>query len=311
MKKSNSLSRLWASLHLKCCAGIVFLMLFVCLPLCAYAEVRVVATLSTLGAIVKEVGGPLVQVETMALPTQDPHFVDPRPDYILKLSRADLLVYNGLELEIGWLPPVQKGARNNKVLDGGSGALDASQFIQPMNVPKQKVDRSQGDIHALGNPHYLYSLPCVVRVAKGVADKLAALDPANAATYQSRYESFKARADQMIEKARVRFSDKSGAQKRIVAYHDSMVYLFDWLGLEQMATVEAKPGIAPSPSQISALITKMRAEKPEWIVQEVWQPRSASQKIAEMTGAKLVILPVFPDKDEALLAFFERMLAVF
>ena len=311
MKRSNRLHCLMAGLHLKCCAGILFLLIFVCLPLCAYAEVRVVATLSTLGAIVKEIGGPLVQVETMALPTQDPHFVDPRPDYILKLSRADLLVYNGLELEIGWLPPVQKGARNAKVLDGGSGALDASQFIQPMNVPKQKVDRSQGDIHALGNPHYLYSLPCVLRVAKGVADKLAALDPANAATYQSRYEDFKARADQVIEKARVRFSDKSGAQKRIVAYHDSMVYLFDWLGLEQMATVEAKPGIAPSPSQISALIAKMRASKPEWIVQEVWQPRSASQKIAELTGAKLVILPVFPDKDEALLAFFERMLAVF
>ena len=293
------------------CVGPAFLLMLLCLPSSAFAELRVVASLPTLGAVVREIGGPDVTVETMALPTQDPHFVDPRPDYILKLSRADLLVYNGMELEIGWLPPVQKGARNSKVLEGGTGALDASKFIEPRNVPKTKIDRSLGDIHALGNPHYLYSLPCVLRVSKGVADKLSELDPEHADAYRARYDAFKKKADQTIETARKRFASLPESQRSIVAYHDSMVYLFDWLGLDQMATVEPKPGISPSPSHVSTLVAQMRVSKPSWIVQEVWLPRSASKKIADLTGSKLVVLPVFPDKDEDLIAFFERMLAAF
>ena len=143
----------------------LFVLFFLLLPSIAFAEVHIVATLPTLAALAKEIAEPNAVIEQLASNAEDPHFVNPRPDYILKVSRADLLIYNGMELEIGWLPAIQKNARNAKVMDGESGALDASKYIQPLDVPTGKVDRSMGDIHAQGNPHYLYALPNAILVA--------------------------------------------------------------------------------------------------------------------------------------------------
>ncbi len=284
---------------------------FIFFPSIAFAKIKVVATLPTLGALAREIGGDDVSVEILSSPNQDPHFVDARPDYILKANKADLLIYNGMELEIGWLPPIQKSARNPKILEGAEGALDASRAIHALEVPKTKIDRSQGDIHAQGNPHYLYSLEEVLIVAKAVSEKLQNLDSANADKYKNRYESFQKAATIQINAAKEQFSHLPEAQKSVVTYHASMPYLIQWLGLNHFATIEPKPGIAPGPAHVAKLVSQMKSQKPAYIIQEPWQPRSTSEQIAKMTGAKLVILPVFPENDEKLLDFYKRMLACF
>ncbi len=289
----------------------VILTLSLLMPSLALAKVKVVATLPTLAAVAREMGGDEVTVDVLATTSQDPHFVDARPDYILKANKADLLIYNGMELEIGWLPPIQKSARNARIMDGAIGALDASTAIRALDVARTKVERSQGDIHAQGNPHYLYSLEEVILVSKAVSEKLAQLDPEHAALFRARYANFEARAQKKAAEAKARFAALPAPKKSVVAYHDSMPYLLQWLGLTQLATIEPKPGIAPSPSHVAQLVSQMKASQPAYIVQEVWQPRSTSEQIAKLTGAKLVILPVFPNNNEDLLAFYDRMLASF
>ena len=222
----------------------VILTLSLVMPSLALAKVKVVATLPTLAAVAREMGGDEVTVDVLATTSQDPHFVDARPDYILKANKADLLIYNGMELEIGWLPPIQKSARNARIMDGAIGALDASTAIRALDIARTKVERSQGDIHAQGNPHYLYSLEEVILVSKAVSEKLSQLDPEHAALFRARYANFESRAQKKAAEAKARFAALPASKKAVVAYHDSMPYLLQWLGLTQLATIEPKPGIA-------------------------------------------------------------------
>lgn len=143
----------------------------------AWATVEVVATLPSLASIVSEVGGPHVHVKALAAPNEDPHFVDARPNLVVALNRADLLVANGLELEEGWLPPLQIAARNSEILAGGAGFVEAAQFIEALEVPMARIDRSMGDLHPGGNPHFLNDPRRVAQVAVGLAKTLATLDP--------------------------------------------------------------------------------------------------------------------------------------
>ena len=278
-------------------------------PSIAMAEIKVVATLPTLGAIARAIGGEDVKVETLATPTEDPHYVDPRPDYVLKLSRADLLVYNGMELEIGWLPALQKNARNTKVLDNGPGAFDASRYITPIDVPTTKVDRSQGDIHAQGNPHYIYALPEIILVASALADKYSQIDPEHPENYKQRLAQFKSTAQNKDPVYKKRFSEQSSRQ--IITYHESMGYLNKWIKLEQIGTIEPKPGVAPSPSHVAQLVGKLKNTQVTAIIQETYQPKATSEKIAKLLNIKVIAIEPGSKDNEDYFVYLDRMIDSF
>jgi zinc/manganese transport system substrate-binding protein len=255
----------------------------------ARADLNIVATLPDLAAVTKAVGGDKATVMALALPTQDPHFVDAKPNLALALNKADLLVIDGLDLELGWLPTLQLGARNSKILSGNPGYLDASQFVNVLEAPTIKVDRSQGDVHPGGNPHYLHDPRMAVAVARGIQERMAQLDPKNAATYKANLDRFTAE----VEAARAGWETRLAALKGVpvVSYHKTTAYLGNWLGFETIAYLEPKPGIPPTPSHVARVLTLGRQRNARLAVQEEYYPDSTSKLVASKIPAGLVILP--------------------
>lgn len=256
-------------------------------PGLASAEVRVVATLPDLAALARPILGDRGTVTALSLATQDPHFVDARPSLALELSRADLLLAAGLELEIGWLPNLQVGSRNPKIMTGAAGYLDCSTVVRRLEIPTQKIDRSMGDIHPGGNPHYLYDPRQALVVIDALAERLAAIDPEGAAGYRARAAQERAALSKKIDDWSRRMAPFRGA--KVVSYHRSLVYLADWLGLEIVDHVEPKPGIPPNPGHIAGLLVKMRQAKVQAILQEAHHPRTTAELLTEKSGAKLVV----------------------
>jgi len=255
----------------------------------AHAAVNVVATLPDLAAIAKEVGGNKVAVTSLSLPTQDPHFVDAKPSLVLKLNKADLLIAGGLELELGWLPVLQTSARNERILSSGRGFLDCSRFVHVLEVPTGPVDRSMGDIHPGGNPHYLYDPRAAAECAKGIADKLAEIDPGNAKAYQAGVRSFVDR----LATARAGWEKRlaSARGKPVITYHRSWNYLLDWLGLVEIANLEPKPGIPPSPRHVAEVLRLGQAKGAKVILQESFYPDKTGRLVAKKLGGTVVTLP--------------------
>lgn len=256
----------------------------------AWAKVSVVATLPDLAAIASEVGGEHVFVTALAPASQDPHYVDPKPSLILPLNRADLLIVNGLDLEVGWLPPLVLNARNAKIQVGSEGYFDASQYVRRLQVPQGKVDRSMGDVHPGGNPHFTFDPRQVIVIAKALADRLGVLDPKNAKDYQNSAQAFSKQLSSWAAEERARFAKLPAARRRVVTYHKSMSYFLDWLGLEEIVTVEPKPGIAPNPQHVSNVLGLLRSQGVNIILQEEHHPQSTSKTLARLAGAKLVIV---------------------
>jgi zinc/manganese transport system substrate-binding protein len=205
------------------------------------AKLRVVATLPDLAGLAKLVGGDDIEVISLCRKGEDPHFVDPKPSYVSVLNKADLLIENGAEMEIGWLPPLVNGARNKKILQGATGRLNAAHEVRMLEIPLGPVDRSQGDIHASGNPHYLLDPRNGVIVAKTISLKLQELDSKNATAYQQRFESFRSLLDKKTGEWKERMSFLKGI--KVVSYHKTYSYLLDFLEVELLATIESKPGI--------------------------------------------------------------------
>ncbi|MCB9520112.1 MAG: zinc ABC transporter substrate-binding protein [Myxococcales bacterium] len=256
----------------------------------AEATVRVVATTGDLGALVAAVGGEAVRVDVLAAPTEDPHFVDPRPSFVVTLSRADLLVVNGAELEVGWLPPVLAQSRNAAIASGARGYLDAAATVQLLQVPAGGVDRSMGDVHSAGNPHFSCDARRGVDVGVAIASRLAELDPGNAAIYAANAARLSTSLTALAESQRARFAALSPAQRQVVSYHESLTYLFDWLGLTQVATVEPRPGVPPSPARVAEVLGVVRDTGARVLVQEEYYPTNDSRQIAQLAGASLVVL---------------------
>ena len=263
-------------------------LLILLLPQSAFAALRVVATVPTLAALAKEVGGSRVQVSSLALPTQDPHFVDAKPSLALELNKADLLLVVGLGLEVGWLPVLQSGARNGKIQVGAEGYLDCSTFAHLLEKPK-KVDRSQGDIHPGGNPHYLYDPRQIEQVAVGVAARLSEIDPDHASDYSKQLGTFLKKLHKLRHKLQKEAEAYRGAP--VVAYHKSWAYFTDWLGLEQVAFLEPKPGIPPSPAHVAKVLATARKRGAKLVIQESYYPDSTGRLVAQKIGAKMVVLP--------------------
>ena len=263
--------------------------LAVVLGLPARAAVQVAATTADLAAITAAVGGSHVQVTALSLPTQDPHWVDARPNLALTLSKADLLVVVGLEMEVGWLPTLQTGSRNRKIQTGALGYLDCSQFVRLLQVPTQRVDRSMGDIHPGGNPHYTWDPRAVAAVARGIAARLGAIDPPHAADYTAGAARFTAAVDAARAGWEARLAPLRGQQ--VVGFHMSWPYLADWLGFTMLTHIEPRPGIPPTPSHVAEVLRMMRAAGAKVILMEEYHSNAATDQVASRTGAHILRLP--------------------
>ncbi len=257
----------------------------------AHAKIKVVATLPDLSSLAREVGGDKVEVSAMAKPTEDPHFVDARPSFVVQLRSADVLIDGGAELELGWLPPLLQNARNPKLEVGKPGRVQASQGVRLMNVPTN-VTRAAGDVHALGNPHFMTDPIIAKTVALHIAQSFAAVDPPNAAFYDASYKKFEATINAKLQEwgaAMLPFKGQS-----VVAYHDSWVYFAHRFGLNIDIFLEPKPGIPPSPSHLAEVIEKMKAQKIKAILVEPFHDRKIAEKVASSTGAKVVDFAQYP-----------------
>ncbi len=254
------------------------------------AKLRIVSSLPDFAAIAEEIGGDKVEVTSLAKGYQDPHFVDGKPSFIVTLNRADLLIHNGLELEIGWLPPLITGARNPKILPNNIGNLDCSTLISNiLEVPTTKVDRSMGDIHPGGNPHYMLDPRNGIAVARGIADRLKQIDPKNAFYYNERLEDFTRRLSAKIKE----WDEKLAPYRRtqIVTYHKSWVYFSNWAGFEEVGYVEPKPGIPPSPSYVAELIRRIQKMNVRLVIAESFYPQKVPTLVAQKAGASFLTLP--------------------
>jgi zinc/manganese transport system substrate-binding protein len=254
----------------------------------ARARVKVAATVPDLAAIARAVGGDRAEVFALTLPTQDPHFVDARPHLALQLSKADLLLLVGLELEVGWLPVLLTGARNPSIQNGTDGYLDCSTVVALKEVPRAKIDRSQGDIHPGGNPHYLVDPGNARRIAAAVAQRLAKLDPAGAKAYAANAKAF----SEALAKAEGRWQEQLKPYRgtAVVAYHKSWIYFTDIMGLRIAEHLEPKPGIPPNAAHILRVIQAMRGGKVRVLLQEEYYPDRTAKLVCDKTAARLLIL---------------------
>jgi zinc/manganese transport system substrate-binding protein len=253
----------------------------------AAKKLNVVTTTSDLASITREIGGDRIDVTAIARGYQDPHFVEPKPSFLLLLRNADLLEVVGLDLEIGWLPPLVDQSRNTKIQRGGTGYLDVSRGVEVLDKPAA-VDRSMGDVHPLGNPHYWLDPANAVRIAIQVAKKLEQIQPENTAYYEQRLNDFKRRLNEANKRWTAQLAPYKGA--KIITYHNSWPNFMRRYGLDVIDYVEPKPGVPPSPSHTFDLIRLMKEQKVKAIVMEPYFDSKTPQSIAERTGAKLVVL---------------------
>ncbi len=257
----------------------------------AHAKLRVVATTPDLGALAAEIGGDQIELTTLAKPTEDPHFVDAKPSFIAKLNRADALIEGGAELEAGWLTPLLEGARNPRLAAGQPGRIAAAEGVALLEVPTA-LDRSQGDIHASGNPHYLTDPRNAKIVAAHLARVLAELDPAAAAAFAANRQAFDARLDAKLAEWTRLLAPYRG--RPIVTYHNYWIYFGHGFGFPMNVFLEPKPGIPPTPAHLAQVITRMKAEKLRLIAVQPYQNRKTAEMVASHTGAVVLDWPSFP-----------------
>jgi zinc/manganese transport system substrate-binding protein len=264
--------------------------LTVCLiPTIAFAKLQVVATTEDLAAIAREIGRDQIDITAIAKGYQDPHFVDPKPSFLLRLRRADLLIVVGLELEVGWLPPLLQNARNSRILPGYSGFLDASDGCDILQKPQGTIDRSMGDVHPFGNPHYWTDPENGRVIARHIAAKLAELDPAQAAQYGANLKSFEERLTEKEKAWQALAASFRGV--RVITYHNSWPNFAKAFGIVIVNHVEPKPGIPPSPSHVQDLIQQIKQQKVPLLLMEPYFDVKLPQKIAHDGGATLLIFP--------------------
>lgn len=257
----------------------------------AAKKLNVVATLPDLASLARAVGKYHVNVSSLALGVQDPHYLETKPSYEITLSKADLLIYNGLQLEVGWLPLLVQDSRNPKIVAGAKGSLNASAALDRiLEKPTGEIDRSMGDIHPEGNPHYLSDPRNGVKIARLIRDKLSELDPSNADDYKKNYAAFESMMNEKIRQWESQAASLKGM--KVITYHKEWEYFADWLGLDITGNVEEKPGIPPGPQHKQWLIDKIKSDKIKIIMAANFDPSiSTAEKLAADTGATLLILP--------------------
>lgn len=244
------------------------------------AKLSVVATTPDLAALAREIGGDAIDVKALAKPTEDPHFVDAKPSHIVTLNRADVLIDGGAELELGWLPSLLESARNDKIAAGQPGRISASVGVQMLEVPTT-FDRAKGDVHSLGNPHFLIDPVRVRIVVAQIAEHLSLVDPKSAAMYAANLKKFNTALDSKVVEWQKTMAPFKGA--KIVTYHKDFVYFAERFGLNVVEELEPKPGIAPSPSHLAKVISDMKTNKVKVILVQPFQNRKTAETVARQT----------------------------
>ena len=257
----------------------------------AQAKLEIVATTPDFGSIAAEIGGSRASVTTLAKPTEDPHFVDAKPSFIVKLNRADALVEGGSELEIGWLPALLDQSRNSRLALGAAGRISCSQGISLVEIPAT-LDRSRGDIHAAGNPHYMTDPLNAKIVAEHIANAFCQLDPKSCDTYRANLRKFTEELESKSAEWEKVLAPFKG--QRVVAYHDTWPYFARRFGLNIDVFLEPKPGIPPTPVHLAEVISRMKAEHIHVILVEPYQNRKTAEAVAADTAATVVDVAQFP-----------------
>ena len=258
-------------------------------PLSAQSKLNVVATTEDLGSLTREVGGDRVNVDAIARGYQDPHFVEAKPSFILKLQRADLLVVVGRELEIGWLPPLIQQSRNAKIQPGANGYLDASQEARILDIPQGQVTRAMGDVHPLGNPHYWLDPENGKIIARAIANKLSQLRPNDKAYFDGRLADFNGRLDVALRRWAATMAPYRGV--KVVTYHRSYPNFAERFGLDIIGYVEPRPGIPPTPQHTLDLINEMKRQNVKIVIVEPYFDLKTPNAIGRETGAAVLVLP--------------------
>ncbi len=257
----------------------------------ASAALHVVATTPEYGAIASVIGGDRVVVTNLAKATEDPHFVDAKPSHIVTLNHADLVIEGGADLEVGWLPPLLDGARNASIAVGAPGHIRASEGIQLLDVPSV-LDRSQGDVHAAGNPHFMMDPTNAGIVAGHITKVLCAMDMPSCPTYKANLQAFTAKLDGKIADWAAALAPFKGTP--IVTYHPTWKYFAARFGLVSDLYLEPKPGIPPSPPHLAEVMKKMNEGKIRVVLVEPFQSRKTAEAVADRTGATVVDVCQFP-----------------
>jgi zinc/manganese transport system substrate-binding protein len=273
----------WATFLLGTCA-------LLAAPSVARATLEVVATLPDLAALARAVGGDRVNVTCIGRPNEDPHYVQAKPSFIVTLNKADLLIENGLDLEIGWLPALVDQTRNAKIRPGAPGVVVAADGVPLLDVPSQPVTRAMGDVHPGGNPHFMLDPDRGRLVAQNIYNALVRVDPSGTEVFRANLEQLLRQIEESAAQCDSMMAPYRGT--KVVTYHRSLAYFCRRFGLEEVDTVEPKPGIPPSPSHITDLIAGMRQHGAKLILMEPWHEHRTPDLVADQTGAKVVELPV-------------------
>jgi len=255
----------------------------------AQSKLNVMTTTEDLASIAREVGGERITVESIAKGYQDPHFVEAKPSFILKLQKADLLIVIGLELEIGWLPPLVQQSRNGKIQPGGEGYLDASQGVQKLEIPTGQITRAMGDVHPLGNPHYWMDPENGKRIAKQMVDAFDRLRPGDRAFFDQRLAAFTSRLDTAEKKWLGLMAPFKGT--KVVTYHRSFPNFAERFGLDIIGYVEPRPGIPPTPQHTLDLINEMKRQNVKVVLVEPYFDLKTPTAIGRETGARVLVMP--------------------
>ena len=255
----------------------------------AAAKMQVFACEPEWAALADEVGGDLVETYSATTALQDPHYIQARPSLIAKVRRADLVICSGAQLEIGWLPALLQKANNRRVMPGTDGYFEASNFVLRVDATAN-VDRAQGDIHPQGNPHIQTNPHNLAAVARAMAGRMAKIDPENTATYESKLNNFMTRWQLAIQRWEAAAASLQG--KRIITHHKSWVYLVRWLGLEEVAHLEAIAGLPPTATHLSTLTSRFGDGGADVIVRSPYQDARPSQWLSERIDVPAVVLPL-------------------
>lgn len=262
--------------------------LFLLAALPASAALSVFATVPEWAALAREIGGDQVKVFAATHGLQDPHRIEAKPSLIARARNADLVVATGAELEVGWLPVVLRESGNARVQPGSPGYFEAARFVRMLEIPT-RVDRADGDVHAGGNPHIQTDARNFLTIGAALAQQMAALDAANAGAYQAGYARFAAKWREALARW-----EKAAAGLRgvpVVVQHKSFAYLFDWLGLREVATLEPKPGIEASAAHVSQVIAQTASARPRLVLRAAYDAPRAAAGFAQRTGVPLAVLP--------------------
>ena len=288
-------------------SALAFLTLLFSTP--ALAALNVFACEPEWAALAKELGGDKVATFSATTALQDPHHIEARPSLIARLRNADLLVCSGSDLEVGWLPLLLTQSGNGRIQPGSPGYLEASQLVRRLEVPRV-LDRSLGDVHPGGNPHIQTDPRNIAKVATVLAERLAALDPGNAALYREKEHDFQKRWQAALERWQVQAARLKGVP--VVEHHKGFTYLIAWLGMREVGDLEPKPGVPPSAAHLAELVEQMKAAPAKMIVYSSYDDPRAAQFLSQRTGIPALMLPFTvggSDRAKDLFGYFDDLLA--